>query len=61
MMTDQNLAAPADVLTRLNNSFHIGDDDHSFMTLVYGVLDTVAGTFNYSSAGHPLSNSCQGR
>ena len=53
MMTDQQLASPAEVLTRLNNSFHIGDDDHSFMTLCYGVLDTVAGTFTYSSAGHP--------
>ena len=53
MMTNQELAAPVEVLSRLNDSFHIGDDDHSFITLCYGILDAVTGIFTYSSAGHP--------
>jgi serine phosphatase RsbU (regulator of sigma subunit)/DNA-binding response OmpR family regulator len=46
--------SPASVITRLNRSLYSQmSEDCMFITLVYGVLDTQTGEFNYVNAAHP--------
>ncbi|MHB0912378.1 MAG: SpoIIE family protein phosphatase, partial [Armatimonadota bacterium] len=47
-------ADPIDTITRLNWALHRYTPAHKFVTLVYGVIDTAAGTFTYVNAGHEL-------
>lgn len=46
------VAAPADVVRRLNRHF-AGRALGQFFTVVYGVLDTVRGRLTFVTAGHP--------
>jgi serine phosphatase RsbU (regulator of sigma subunit)/CheY-like chemotaxis protein len=46
--------APDRVMTRLNAAlFNQMSEECMFITIVYGVLDTRAGTFTYANAAHP--------
>jgi serine phosphatase RsbU (regulator of sigma subunit)/putative methionine-R-sulfoxide reductase with GAF domain len=48
--------APGSAMVRLNNALSGAIEPGSFITLVYGILDTEAGTLVFSSAGHePLA------
>ena len=44
--------SPAAVLKRINDLLAIDTDPDLFATMVYGILDSAAMTFTYSSAGH---------
>jgi serine phosphatase RsbU (regulator of sigma subunit) len=45
---------PASVITRLNRSLYTQmSEDCMFITMVYGVLDTLTGEFTYVNAAHP--------
>jgi phosphoserine phosphatase RsbU/P len=44
--------SPCDVLSRLNGLFRANVPRGAFITMIYGVLDTEAGTFTYARAGH---------
>jgi sigma-B regulation protein RsbU (phosphoserine phosphatase) len=41
------------LLSHLNRIIHSDAPEYSFVTMVYGVLDTNSYTFTYSTAGHP--------
>jgi PAS domain S-box-containing protein len=47
------IAAPTTVAERLNRQFPFDERTSQFFTMVYGVLDTETGVFDYVSAGHP--------
>jgi sigma-B regulation protein RsbU (phosphoserine phosphatase) len=51
----QAIEAPAAVAAHLNRLFSIepGRDDLQYFTLLYGILDTKARRFDFTSAGHP--------
>ena len=49
MMTEDD---PAKILYQVNNRLAWDMSDESFMTLFFGILDPVARTLRYSSAGH---------
>jgi sigma-B regulation protein RsbU (phosphoserine phosphatase) len=44
--------SPAAALKRINDLLAIDTDPDLFATMVYGILDSAAMTFTYSSAGH---------
>jgi CheY-like chemotaxis protein len=44
--------SPAAALKRINDLLAIDTDPDLFATMVYGILDSAARTFTYSSAGH---------
>jgi sigma-B regulation protein RsbU (phosphoserine phosphatase) len=45
---------PVRVLERLNHAlFPLMSEEHPFLTVVYGVVDTEASAFTYAAAGHP--------
>ncbi len=44
--------SPAAALKRINDLLAIDTDPDLFATMVYGILDSAAKTFTYSSAGH---------
>lgn len=44
--------SPAAVLKRINDLLAIDTEPDLFATMVYGILDSTANTFTYSSAGH---------
>lgn len=46
------LRRPAEVVRRVNGRL-CGDRTEQFVTLFYGVLDTVSGVLTYANAGHP--------
>ncbi len=50
---EQSIAAPILVAERLNRQFPFDERTSQFFTMVYGVLDTESGVFEYVSAGHP--------
>ncbi len=41
------------VVHQINQVLHSITPPYQFMSLLYGVLDTLAGTFTYTNAGHP--------
>jgi sigma-B regulation protein RsbU (phosphoserine phosphatase) len=45
--------APSSVLSRLNRSFRIEDQNNMFFTIWYGVYDSSTGLLRYASAGSP--------
>jgi len=45
-------ASPKELLARANDALHGSLDKRSFISLVYGILDTEAGTFRLARAGH---------
>jgi sigma-B regulation protein RsbU (phosphoserine phosphatase) len=47
------LEAPARVAARLNEVFSYNLATQQYFTFLYGILDLEAGTFQYTSAGHP--------
>ncbi len=49
----RTIASPAEVATRLNHMFPMNQGAHQYFTLLYGILDTQAKTFQYVCAGHP--------
>ncbi len=48
-------ASPASVLSRLNRSFRIEDQNNMFFTIWYGVYDSSTKLLRYASAGSPPS------
>ena len=44
---------PSEVLTRLNQSFQMADQNGMFFTIWYGVYDPVTRQLEYASGGHP--------
>ncbi|MBN2874699.1 MAG: SpoIIE family protein phosphatase, partial [Spirochaetales bacterium] len=46
-------ASPSSVLSRLNMSFRIEDQNNMFFTIWYGVFDVSTGILRYASAGSP--------
>ena len=44
---------PSEVAGRLNRLYPMDSINRQYFTLLYGVLDTQQGTFQYVSAGHP--------
>ena len=51
--TVSRIAAPIEVLERLNQQFPMDLKTCQYFTILYGVLNTSTGEFQYSSAGHP--------
>lgn len=51
--TVSRIASPTEVLERLNQQFPMDLNTCQYFTMLYGVLDTRNGEFQYSSAGHP--------
>jgi len=49
------IRSPAEVVAKLNQAFPIDLKTCQFFTLIYGILDTKAGEFRFSSAGHPAA------
>lgn len=47
------IASPRSVMEELNKLFQMDPTEPQFFTLVYGILDTRAREFRFSSAGHP--------
>ena len=47
------VAAPAEVVARLNKQFRIGPQTAQYFTLIYGVLDKRTHDLRYVTAGHP--------
>jgi phosphoserine phosphatase RsbU/P len=47
------VAAPSEVVGRLNRQFRIGPRTTQYFTMVYGVLDARTREFRYVTAGHP--------
>jgi sigma-B regulation protein RsbU (phosphoserine phosphatase) len=45
--------SPGDVLRAVNGQLLETSDSGMFVTLLYGILDSIAGTFEYARAGHP--------
>jgi PAS domain S-box-containing protein len=51
--SQRDISPPHVVAERLNRQFPFDQRRSQFFTMVYGVLDTETGTFEYASAGHP--------
>ena len=51
--SERFVAAPSIVAARLNQQFPFDERTGQFFTMVYGILDTKTGVFEYVSAGHP--------
>lgn len=47
------ILSPASVGRRLNQRFPLDLESSQFFTILYGILDTETGVFEYLSAGHP--------
>jgi len=50
--TQDCVAPPAKVVTRLNQHFAKATDVSQFFTMIYGILDKETAEFRYASAGH---------
>jgi sigma-B regulation protein RsbU (phosphoserine phosphatase) len=50
---DYTPVSPADVALQLNNQFQFDYRTGQFFTLLYGILNTMNGEFDFVSAGHP--------
>lgn len=63
--SERSISAPILVAERLNRQFPFDERTGQFFTMIYGVLDTRTGVFEYVSAGHPplilLNANCQTR
>jgi len=51
--TVSRIASPTEVLEWLNQQFPMDLKTCQYFTMLYGVLNTATGEFQYSSAGHP--------
>jgi sigma-B regulation protein RsbU (phosphoserine phosphatase) len=51
--TVSRIASPTEVLERLNQQFPMDLKTCQYFTMLYGILNTSTGEFQYSSAGHP--------
>lgn len=47
------IVAPAEVVRRLNQIYRMEPEEGQFFTLLYGVLNTETGHFEFAVAGHP--------